>query len=158
MKLLIISDTHGNITTLKNILNKKKYDYVIHAGDYCIDYLEIKKYTNYVVAGNNDIEGEREIFFEIDGIKFVLLHGEQFDSLFSPERRYIKMVEFYKNKDIDVIVSGHTHIECIELIQGILCVNPGSLHLPRNFNHKKTYIEMYIENNKIVNCEIKELD
>lgn len=82
MKILIVSDTHGNISNLTKVINNNKYDYVIHAGDFCVGYSEIKKYVDYVVAGNNDFEGEKELFFEIDGIKFVLLHGEYFDSFF----------------------------------------------------------------------------
>ncbi|KFB07206.1 metallophosphoesterase family protein [Malacoplasma iowae] len=158
MKILIVSDTHGNISNLTKVINNNKYDYVIHAGDFCVGYSEIKKYVDYVVAGNNDFEGEKELFFEIDGIKFVLLHGEYFDSFFDYSSRYKKMVDHYSDKNVDVIISGHTHIEYCELISNVLCINPGSLYLPRNHSRTKTYAELIIENKKIIDCVIKELD
>lgn len=158
MKLLIVSDTHGNISNLSMLINNHKYDYVIHAGDFCVDYSEIKKYVDYVVAGNNDFEGEKELFFSIDGVNFVLVHGEYFDSFFDPNSRYKKMVQHYQDKDVDVIVSGHTHVEYFELISGVLCLNPGSLHFPRNASRIKTYMELTLDNGKVSDCVVKHLD
>ena len=34
--------------------------------------------------------------------------------------------------DLDVVVHGHTHVERIDLVHGVLCVNPGSPTYPRN--------------------------
>jgi hypothetical protein len=36
--------------------------------------------------------------------------------------------------DVDVIVHGHTHVERIDVVNGALCVNPGSPTYPRNLN------------------------
>ncbi len=41
---------------------------------------------------------------------------------------------FFPEKTPDVIVFGDTHRECIQEVNGILCVNPGSPTYPHNYD------------------------
>lgn len=77
-KILIVSDTHGDKTFFKEIIDIEKPDIKIHCGDFCVDIELIRKNFDYFVAGNNDFEGERIVDFKIDDFKCRLMHGDQF--------------------------------------------------------------------------------
>ena len=55
MKLLILSDIHGNKKDAEKILKEEKYDIAITAGDYELydDWVEAN--FDYAVKGNNDL-------------------------------------------------------------------------------------------------------
>ena len=40
----------------------------------------------------------------------------------------------FPNTNLDVLIYGDTHVEQIDLIDGVLCVNPGSPTFPHNLN------------------------
>ncbi len=42
------------------------------------------------------------------------------------------MDRHFGHMDLDVLVYGDTHVEAIDTLHGILCVNPGSPTFPRN--------------------------
>ena len=44
---------------------------------------------------------------------------------------FVKRREFGTG-DVDIIVYGDTHVEAVDVIDGSLCVNPGSPSLPHN--------------------------
>lgn len=81
MNIGIISDTHDDLSSLKNaikIFNERKVEYVIHAGDYVFPGV-VKEFRHLNgkligVLGNNDGEklGLAKNFQEIGGV----LHGE----------------------------------------------------------------------------------
>lgn len=81
MNLGIISDTHDDLPSLKNAINKfneNRVSYVIHAGDYVFPRVvkEFKHLNSKLIGvlGNNDGEklGLLKNFHEISGE----LHGE----------------------------------------------------------------------------------
>ncbi|MDE5949552.1 MAG: metallophosphoesterase [Malacoplasma sp.] len=157
-KILIISDTHGDKTFFKEIIKKENPDIKIHAGDFCIDESIIKNNFDYYVAGNNDFYGPRIVDFEIDGFKCRLMHGDQFGySVPGYEKREEYLVEYATKNKIDILFSGHTHIESVYLKDEILIINPGSLMYPRNFNQMKSYAILYIENNKFKSTNFEDI-
>ncbi len=42
------------------------------------------------------------------------------------------MKHHFDRTDLDVVVYGHSHVEAIDTIDGVLCVNPGSPTFPHN--------------------------
>ncbi len=42
------------------------------------------------------------------------------------------MTRFFGRTDLDVVVYGHSHVEAVDEIDGVLCVNPGSPTYPHN--------------------------
>lgn len=157
-KIIIMSDTHGDREQFIDILNKENADIAIHAGDYCIDYHEIKKHFDYVVAGNNDFIGPNSLEFEIDGIKFKLTHGHQYGNyLFDRKKRNESIFEDAIHSDVNVLISGHTHIEDVEEKDGILLINPGSTQKPRNSTFLKSYAILEIVDQKIKSKEFKDI-
>ncbi|AEF96164.1 MJ0936 family phosphodiesterase [Methanotorris igneus] len=138
MKIGIMSDTHDylpNIRKAIEIFNDEGVDLVIHCGDF-VSLFVIKEFKNLkakVIAtyGNND--GERcklkewlkdvneeniiddYVSFEVDGLKFFVMHGtnkEVLDAIIA-------------SKKYDVVIYGHTHERVFNEKDGVLIINPG---------------------------------
>lgn len=155
-KIIIFSDTHGDQKKLKSILDLEDYDYAIHAGDYECDLNFIKEHFDFHVGGNNDFDNnQKEIFFEIENIKFYLQHGHLMGNYFQLDNKSY-MEPFLKQLDVDIIIHGHTHINKVWNFGTKFIINPGSLTYPRG-GTKSSYILGIIDSNKEkINFEIKE--
>ena len=120
MKILIVSDTHGNNDNLKRVIKKvKPIDLLIHLGDFASNIDHIRSLVDCpveAVCGNNDFycDVKREKLIEFGSYKVFLTHG-------------------------------HTHRPIIELQDNIWAINPGSISLPRQKGKKPTYIIMEID-------------
>ncbi|MCF0217622.1 MAG: YfcE family phosphodiesterase [Malacoplasma sp.] len=158
-KILIVSDTHGNIENFKKVIQLEKPDIKIHAGDFCVDINIIKNNFDFLVAGNNDFEGERVLKFQIFNFNFVLLHGDIFGyySQNNVEEFKNTLFEYAIRNQADVLITGHTHIELVDYQDNILLLNPGSLVYPRNKNHICTYAILEVDENKIKSVEQSEI-
>lgn len=42
------------------------------------------------------------------------------------------MERYFERTDLDVVVYGHSHVEAVDEVGGVLCVNPGSPTYPHN--------------------------
>lgn len=157
-KILIISDTHGDKSFFKEIIEKEKPDIKIHCGDFCVDIDLIKENFDYFVAGNNDNQSERIVDFKIEDFKCRLLHGDQFGyPILGTLKREMRLYEYAKENNVDILFSGHTHIEQIFVKDNILLLNPGSLVYPRNVNHMRSYAVLNIEGNKIKSLDFEDV-
>ncbi len=156
MRILVLSDTHGNTANefLDKIKNDGKFDMYIHCGDCCKDLayiskvLNISKYIN--VNGNcdpgvgaNDIE---EVI--IDNKRIVITHGH----IFGVKRDIEELKRYAENHDADIVVFGHTHKSFSKLENGVLYFNPGSACMPTfgKFSYGKLTIEDGIVYDEIV--------
>lgn len=157
-KLLLISDTHGNDEIFLDLIKKIKPDLTIHAGDFCTDLFVLEENTDYFVAGNNDYEGERIVDFQVEGLNVRLMHGDQFyTSIYDTEKRNQEIWTYAKNNKIDLLISGHSHIQSFYYHNNILVINPGSTTLPRNEEKKGTYSILLIDNKKYLNLNKSDL-
>ena len=116
-------------------------DAILHAGDVWVPGVidELAELAPvYVARGNGDVgvshEQLRETWLlEFHGVTIGLLH--EFPS---PGHRPTSFVltqaakRFAATAPPDVVVYGHTHIEEIHNVDGVLFVNPGSPTLPHN--------------------------
>jgi putative phosphoesterase len=150
MRIGLISDTH--IPEAQPELWPQVFeafrgvDAILHAGDIhdlsVIDALEHVA-PIYVARGNGD-DGSggrpvqpddrrlREAWqVELGGLRIGLTHV-----LPIPEVGYYTLQaaceRHFGHMDLDVLIYGDTHVESIETVQGMLCVNPGSPTYPRN--------------------------
>ncbi len=57
----------------------------------------------------------------------------------------------------DVVVYGHTHIESVDRVDGLLCVNPGSPTLPHNKSLRLGTIGFLEIDRGVVNPELWQL-
>lgn len=110
-------------------------DLILHAGDVTapsvIDWCEQFAPT-LVAEGNNDIfdhPGLRDSHVvEEAGWRIGLVHTLR------PESRPVDHIldEHLDGERVDVLVSGDTHLEKLEMREGVLLVNPGSPTLPHH--------------------------
>ncbi|MFT8318549.1 MAG: metallophosphoesterase [Sporolactobacillus sp.] len=139
MKWLIVSDTHGQTEELEVL--KKRYtgevEAFIHCGDseLSADSPEIAGYLT--VEGNCDRLDEYpdQLLRQIGPLKFLITHGHLFDVGISQKPLFQRGREL----GAQIICHGHTHFAGAVMHDGILLINPGSLHLPRNYK-EGTYV------------------
>ncbi|WP_022934546.1 metallophosphoesterase family protein [Mesomycoplasma moatsii] len=154
VKILVLSDIHGNTKILQKIIDNVEHDYSIIAGDFTCDDSIINKYINFAVRGNNDWNSsfKDELDFEINGIKFHLEHGHLIGS-YSQLDNYEFMHKVLIDQKCDILIHGHTHIPKIFEYKEGLVMNPGSTTFPRGGSNA-SYAIITINQNKIVECEI----
>ena len=142
MKLLIISDSHGNIENLKHVMGfakKIKVGAVIHCGDWnypiSVDTVSNFNIPIYAVVGNADINPEivrklklcaekfsdNSLKFEIDKIKIGITHKPS------------DIQKYFSDSDLDIIFCGHLHSQNESEFNGVKVVRPGALEISINF-------------------------
>ena len=163
MKYLVVSDIHGSsyyANKINEIYNKENPDQIILLGDLYYhgprnpltkEYNPMKvceifnnlKDKILCIKGNCDAEVDEmisefkfneSIILDINGIKFFFTHGHKYNIDNIPE-------------GIDVLVYGHFHTGFIKEKDGVICVNSGSISLPKE-NTKNSYL--IIDENEIV--------
>ena len=160
MKILIVSDTHGRHSAFDKALKEAGKIYaLVHLGDTegGEDYIEaVCGCPAYVLAGNNDFFSDnlREMEVVFGTKKAFMTHGHYYYVSLGPDR----IIEEGKMRNADIVMFGHTHKPFLEMIDGMIVLNPGSLSYPRQEGRKGSYIMMEIEPDCDVKCEIKYLD
>lgn len=151
MKVLIVSDTHGQIYNLKRVLEiEDAIDMMIHAGDVVKDkdkdYLEtMLDFPVYMVGGNNDyfMRLPGEIVVPVGKHRVYVTHGHGH----YVSAHTIRLKEAARSRQADVAVYGHTHRPYIDLSGDVITINPGSLSYPRQEGAKASYVIMEITEN-----------
>ena len=157
MKILIISDTHGNLNNLYRVLEMEKpIDNLLHLGDFSGDDDEIRAAADCACAfvrGNCDIcSNERDTRdFGLLNHNVHMEHGQMLPS----DLNSIALRAKYLGADI--LLYGHTHVPVSVFHKGVYIVNPGSLSRPRQANRRPSYVIMNIDNDGRVEFEIKYL-
>ena len=150
MKVMCISDIHGNVECLNKAIERYKEenaDKLIILGDFSGYYFsstdfEVSEILNdmagsiIAVKGNCDSFETDNLFnfdlgylktIDVNGTKVTLTHGHMYDRNNLPENCG------------QIFLSGHTHVGNIEKINGKIIVNPGSISKPRG-GTRKSYI------------------
>ena len=149
MKILIVSDIHGNYNNMKKVLqNDSSFDYLFLLGDllsgpditgYDPEKLAdlLNKYKDKIIAvkgncdyDNSSLEFNTDMYYItlfIDDIFFLITHGHYYNRYNLPPG------------DFDVLLNGHTHVPILERENNRIFLNPGSITIPRR-GDKKTYI------------------
>lgn len=127
-EFIVCSDNHGAISPLELIpLKYPNIKTKIHCGDVELPPQYLEGYD--VISGNNDFSGDYPdtLIVEVDNIRILVIHGHQyyFDRLEKLAKRAI-------NNHCQVVCFGHTHVFEEKLVNGVLCINPGSLRYNRD--------------------------
>ncbi len=135
MKILVLSDTHGTLFEAKRAIDKNPdIDVILHLGDYIKDAKKLaslypdKKFE--YIPGNCDFiisESAAEKTLEYEGKRILMTHGHRHSVKTSPE----KLCNLAEEKQIDLLLFGHTHVAEIIQKPGYILLNPGSISLPR---------------------------
>lgn len=148
MRIAVVGDTHGKIQGIEKELRRLKPKILIFTGDYYQDGDQIAqdlKLTLYGVTGNCDYHnrGLRERLEEIEGKRFLIVHGHQYGVKRNLNRLYYRGLEL----EADIILFGHTHISCCRQVEGVWLLNPGSPVYPRG--ERGSYALVEIESNRL---------
>lgn len=128
MKILVVSDTHGNYLAPVKILEETGAEMLIHLGDEINDALTLELIVDVPVIkipGNCDhgARDPRERLEEISGRMFFMTHGD----LYMVKSGLEKLVKKAGELKASVALFGHTHLPFIQKQEGVLLVNPGTL-------------------------------
>lgn len=147
MKILIVSDTHGEDEHLDKVLIREApFDLFVHCGDVegREDYIQaVVDCPAYIVAGNNDYYSNlpSEETFSVGKHRFLVTHGHYYGVSWDTE----KLISAVRSRNCDVVLFGHTHDPYIEKENGILCINPGSLTYPRQRGRRPSYVVLTVQ-------------
>lgn len=157
MKVLIVSDTHGREQNLAEALEQTgPIDQLIHLGDVEGGAEHIRELAGdapaAIIAGNNDFfcDLPNERIFTLGGHRIFMTHGHGY--FVHSGTLYLKREA--RKKGADIVMFGHTHKPYMEEDNELLVLNPGSLSLPRQEEHRPTYIVMEIADDGQISYEL----
>ena len=124
MKIIIVSDSHGNKKSFERIIDESLPDILIFCGDGFSDIPSDFSGKIYAVRGNTDnVYAENEINLCISEINIFITHGEGYSVKSGLE--YLRLRA--KALRADVVFFGHTHEQIYLNLGGIRLINPGSV-------------------------------
>ena len=150
MKILVISDSHGNIANLKAVMmigKKAGVRAVIHCGDWAdlasFDAVLSYNIPIYSVLGNADVDSDLEealsleckkydphlLKLKIDGRKIGVIHNVDFKD----KQSLASQSPGKKLYDFNVVFSGHLHSKEEKIVNWTKFVRPGALINGINF-------------------------
>lgn len=130
MKLLVMSDTHGDAEVINKVRESHpSVDAVIHCGDSELPFDHPYLEGVLRVRGNCDRDDRfvEEELVEMNGVKIFVAHGH----LLNVKSNIMNLYYRAKELEADAVFFGHSHVLGSELMENILFVNPGSLLKPR---------------------------
>ena len=148
MRILVVSDSHGKNENVKKAIEAAgKIDALIHLGDVGYSYHEIESMAHvstYIVAGNTDYipELKDRMILMFGEHRIYVVHGHREGvSMGLSTLRYNAL-----QNECDIALYGHTHVPYLdENPDDVTILNPGSISLPRQDDHKKTYAIIEID-------------
>ena len=138
MKILIASDTHGNLVALSHVLSFGKIqgvEAIIHCGDWC-DGQAVKTILKvdiplYAVMGNCDEAHKEEVWEVLQGATEKnqnLLETELDNRKIAIAHQPEKISSHIQSGKFDAIFHGHLHMSAsVKTTGNTLIVNPGAL-------------------------------
>ncbi len=129
MKILVLSDTHGETAAAQRILSEQSPDQVIHLGDCLRDAEHLAQNFPFLpictVPGNNDwfTDVAKEKILHLNGTNLFLCHGHTTGVKGSLQLQITRTLQ----AGCTVSLFGHTHSPYLAEQNGILLLNPGSL-------------------------------
>lgn len=134
-KILILSDSHGRVGKLKDIIISNIPNIIIYLGDGEKDLETVLADLHIDVCGEDpkilQVKGncDRDSYEEvtlirpINGIRFYITHGYEQGVKYGTD----KIAERAALEDCKIVLFGHTHRPLKEKKNGLLLFNPGSV-------------------------------
>lgn len=122
MKILMMSDSHGNHKLVEEIKNRHEVDEYFHMGD---SESPTEFVDFHMVRGNYYLEPNIPYtkVLDIDSYRFMLTHGHLYNVNFT----MLKLELAAKEANANVVCYGHTHRFHFEFTNGLYFINPGSI-------------------------------
>jgi putative phosphoesterase len=129
MKIIVLSDTHSHPLPKALSDDLSSADLILHAGDFSdLEVYQQLKAIKEIRAVYGNIDGlelrkilPEKLIFDCAGVKIGMAHG-----MGNPDGIIGRLQKIFEGSGVQVIVFGHTHMPCHEVINGVLFFNPGS--------------------------------
>ena len=129
MKMLVLSDSHGNVENMARAVEQVQPDRIAHLGDVMRDGEKLHALFPAIpldqVPGNCDLAAfdAPEKLLLVEDKRVLLCHGH---TLHVKEGLLTAMYAAFE-KQVDVLLFGHTHRVFSEIRNGVAMLNPGSI-------------------------------
>lgn len=128
MKILVLSDSHGNVDNMIRAVERVQPQQVLHLGDCQRDLTALQAAFPGMpmegVPGNCDWGScdQPERLLELGGVRVFMLHGHTRNVKSSP------MAAMYAAREYgaQVLLFGHTHVPLVDNDGTLLTLNPGA--------------------------------
>lgn len=130
MKWIVVSDNHGEQGVLHEIYDKyREADLFLHLGDSEFDYDDTELSLYQRVKGNCDFDPRFPIEDQgkMQDVPYFFTHGHRYEVKGSRN----VLSAHAKNAHAKFAFYGHSHVALCELIDGVYCINPGSISQTR---------------------------
>ena len=130
MKLLIFSDSHGNVANMEDVVRLERPDRILHLGDLVRDAQSLQEKFPEIpvtfVPGNcdgyrPDLPDQR--LFTLEGCKLLMTHGH----IYQVKMGAWAAMRAAREAGAGLLFFGHTHEAFCEFQNGLWVVNPGSI-------------------------------
>ena len=165
MRILVFSDSHGNVERMKQILVRARGEAVLYLGDGIGDFEALQEGYDgntvfMAVRGNCDFlcEYPTERIVTYEGVRILMLHGHTRNVKHGTEA----LEAYARGQEIDLVLYGHTHRAEDRYIPGedgggkpLRLLNPGSIGAPDWDKPRFGYLD--VRNGQVVsNCAVYE--
>jgi putative phosphoesterase len=133
VRIGVISDTHGVKIAIEQAVSAAgMVDMWLHAGDFRRDAAYLTEMTGLptvAVDGNcDDWASAQDELLEVAGRKIWLTHGHHYHV----KKGTAELARKARERRVDVVVFGHTHIPTVHRHGDIVLLNPGSAAYPNS--------------------------
>ena len=132
MRILILSDSHGDVESMKQAVIRTEPDQIIHLGDHWRDGTELKKSFPQLpvaqVPGNCDAydlqaRGPDQLILDLDGHRVMICHGHRYHV----KNGLLNLGYAAREAGVELCLFGHTHVQRMEQLGDLTLLNPGSI-------------------------------
>lgn len=135
MRILILSDSHGDVESMKAAVERTQPQQILHLGDCWRDGAALKRAFPLLplaqVPGNCDAydltaQGPSELTLTLEGHRVFLCHGHRYHV----KSGLLALSYAAREAGAELCLFGHTHAPYLESCDGLTLLNPGSIGAP----------------------------
>lgn len=152
MKLLVLSDSHGDMTGMRLAMQRERPDLVLHLGDHALDAYTLAQEFSTVsvcyVRGNCDgpFPACADTYLRrVAGVQIFAAHGHRY----GVKSGLLRFSLAAQENGAALALYGHTHMAACAEHDGMYLLNPGSCRGPYG-----TYAVVLLENGAVRDCRI----
>ena len=146
MKIIVLSDSHGDTQALLTAVAREQPDLIIHLGDFIQDCAVLEQMYPQIplrkVAGNCDgySDGILKQVFDWGGRRIFMTHGHRYHVKLGEEY----LIQTAREAGANLVLYGHTHSAVYREEGRMVIINPGSIGYGA-----KTYGVVTLEDGKV---------
>ena len=129
MNILVLSDSHGNISNMEEAVEREKPDMILHLGDCWRDAERLaERYPDIPmehVPGNCDCRPEEpaEKLLFLEDCRVLICHGHTY----GVKQSLLRAGYAAEEENLDLFLFGQTHQPLVDMRGKTLFLNPGSI-------------------------------